>query len=135
MPMRLLSFLTEIERAIVAESSGVEASGWTSKRMMNFHRGLARLTLQSRPESQLTSTAGSVFLQAFTLADGSTCLKATLGWGGHDNFADVAVYSTPTTDWKLEASRVGSAWLNGPRAHHRVSMTTDSLTPLAVAAS
>jgi hypothetical protein len=132
--MRLVSFLTQIERAVVAESSGGDDGAWDCSRMMNFHRGLARLTLQPRPNSRSIYPAGTIFLQAYELADGSACLKATLGWSGRDRFSVIAVYSTPTTDWALEASRIGAAWREGPPAQQVVSTATESLSPLAVAA-
>jgi len=35
----------------------------------------------------------------------------------------IAVYSTPTVNWKLEASRIASAWLEGPPAVATVTTT------------
>lgn len=133
--MRLLSFLTAIERTLLSERSASDGSTWECSRMINFHRGLARLTLQRGPKAQLTSTAGTIFLQAFTLANGSSCLKATLAWNGSETLPVLAVFSTPKTGWKREASRIGAAWLNGPCAAQVASMSTEYLVPLAVAAS
>ncbi len=111
--MRLLSFLSEIERAITAETPPTEGGGWEASRMVNFQQGLARLTLRSRdPESLCPS--GAIFLQAFALADGSVCLKASLTWKGSDAFPSIFVYATPSLNWKLEASRVACAWIEGP---------------------
>jgi hypothetical protein len=137
--MRLLSFLTDIERALIAESPVVEGGAWVSTRMVNFHHGLARLTLQPR-SSEVPFPGGTIFLQSFTLADGSLCLKASLNWKGSDAFPVMAVYSTPTLNWKLEASRIASAWLEGPPAMATVTTTShDSahaeLAPLAAMAS
>ncbi len=135
--MRLLSFLTEIEHALNAESPVVDGGAWDSQRMVNFHHGLARLTLAARPGNDLPCTGGTIFIQAFILADGSQCLKANLNWKGSDAFPMIAVYSTPTVNWKLEASRIASAWLEGPPA--TVSTTElgadASLSPLTAIAS
>jgi len=114
--MRLLSFLSDIERALIAESPLIEGGAWESSRMMNFQHGLARLTLRPNPGAEDLSPGGSIFLQAFALADGSLCLKASLNWKGSDAFPVIAVYSRPNLNWKLEASRIASAWLSGPPA-------------------
>lgn len=121
--MRLLSFLSDIERALIAESPVVEGGAWETSRMVNFHHGLARLTLTARPGAETSSTGGTIFVQAFSLADGSLCLKASLNWKGSDALPVIAVYSTPTLNWKLEASRVASAWLEGPPATAAVTTT------------
>lgn len=114
--MRLLSFLTDIERAIVAESPVVEGGAWESTRMINFEQGLGRLTLSPRSPSELPLPGGAIFLQAFSLADASQCLRATLSWKDSTITSAIAVYSTPTLNWKLEASKIASAWLEGPPA-------------------
>ena len=107
--MRLLSFLSDIERAVIAESPAVDGGAWETSRMVNFHHGLARLTLTARPGVETAAVGGSIFLQAFVLADGSLCLKASLNWKGSEAFPVLAVYSTPNLNWKIEASRIASA--------------------------
>jgi hypothetical protein len=82
--MRLLSFLSDIERALVAESPAGSGSAWEANRMVNFHYGLARLTLTARTGSEGHCAGGTIFLQAFTLADGSVCLRASLNWKGSE---------------------------------------------------
>ena len=121
--MRLLSFLTEIEKALIAESPVVEGGAWQSTRMVNFRQGLARLTLSGRPGAELPSSGGTIFLQGFVLADGSQCLKASLNWRGSEAAPVIAVYSTPALNWKLEASRIASAWLEGPPMMATVTTT------------
>jgi hypothetical protein len=111
--MRLLSFLSEIEKALVAETPEVDGGAWETNRMVNFHQGLARLTLAARPGNDFPG--GTIFLQAFELSDGSQSLKASLNWDGADSFPILSVYSTPRTNWKLEASRIASTWLEGPQ--------------------
>jgi hypothetical protein len=129
--MRLLSFLTEIEKSLIAESPMVEGGAWQTTRMVNFHHGLARLTLTPRGD-EFPLPQGTIFLQSFALADGSICLKASLNWKGSDAFPVMAVYTTPTTNWKLEASKIASRWLEGAPAQAEVTTTneTEHLTPL-----
>jgi hypothetical protein len=118
--MRLLSFLSEIEKALLAESPALDGGAWETTRMVNFHHGLARLTLTPRAGNDLAG--GAVFLQGFALADGSVCLKASFNWQGSDESPVLAVYSTPRLNWKLEASRIAGTWLEGPG---------DAVTPAA----
>lgn len=131
--MRLLSFLTDIEKAIVAESPVIDGGAWESMRMVNFEKGLGRVTLTPRSPSELPLPGGAIFLQAFSLADGSECLKATLSWQDTAVTSIIAVYSKPTLNWKLEASRIASQWLEGPPATSVVdsSLPTQGLTPLS----
>ncbi|MBL9186274.1 MAG: hypothetical protein JNK23_02230 [Opitutaceae bacterium] len=89
---------------------------------------MARLTLKPRT----TGLGGSVFLQAFALADGSQCLKASLNWNGSENVPVLAVYSTPTLNWKKEALRIATAWLAGPG--EMASVTTVDMTEPATQA-
>jgi hypothetical protein len=111
--MRLLSFLSDIERSICLEANATEGAVWESARIVNFKTGLARLTLTLRePDSGLPQ--GSVLLQHFAMADGSFCLKASLKWDGSESTPVLAVYDTPLLNWKLEASRIASVWLAGP---------------------
>lgn len=118
--MRLLSFLTDVERAIRLETNADEDTIWESTRIVNFKTGLGRLTLTLR-DSDSGLPAGAVLLQYFALANGSFCLKATLTWEGTNAGTMLSVYETPTLNWKLEASRVASAWLAGPPAVATVS--------------
>lgn len=128
--MRLLSFLSDIEKALIAESPVVDGGTWQTNRMVNFNQGLARLTLTPAGTNEYGLTPGSIFLQAFALADGSLCLKANLTWRGSEAFPVLAVYSTPTLNWKLEASKIASAWLEGPPAKIETPAAQD-MSPLA----
>lgn len=113
--MRLLSFLTDLERAIRVEANADDDAIWSATRIVNFKAGLARLTLTCRePDSGMPQ--GTLLLQHFGLADGSFCLKANLNWEGSNSGATVSVYDTPVLNWKLEASRIAAAWLAGPPA-------------------
>ena len=113
--MRLLSFLTDIERAIRLETNADETSIWDTARIVNFKTGLARLTLTAR-EADSGMPQGSVLVQHFALANGSFCLKASLTWDGSNANSIVSVYDTPLLNWKLEAVRIASTWLAGPPA-------------------
>lgn len=113
--MRLLSFLSAVEHAITSETAApTQRAAWETTRMVSFQRGVARLTLDVHPGSRSAIPGGAIFLQAFALADGSSCLKASLTWRGSDAFPSVSIYATPTIDWETEAQRVASAWLEGP---------------------
>jgi hypothetical protein len=113
--MRLLSFLTDIERAIRLETNADENSIWDTARIVNFKTGLARLTLAVR-ETDSGMPQGSVLVQHFALANGSFCLKASLTWDGSEANSIISVYDTPQLNWKLEAVRIASTWLGGPPA-------------------
>ncbi len=113
--MRLLSFLTDVERALRLEANAGEDAIWESSRIVNFKTGLGRLTLTLR-DQDCGLPAGTVLLQYFALANGSFCLKATLNWEGSNAGTLLSIYDTPTLNWKLEASRVATAWLAGPPA-------------------
>ncbi len=135
--MRLLTFLSDIERALIAESPVVDGGAWETQRMVNFHFGLARLTLAARPGAEdLPVTGGSILVQSFELADGSLCLKASLNWKDSEASPVISVYSTPNSNWKLEASRIASGWLEGPPAVAATSaMPAQDLRPLTAIAS
>jgi hypothetical protein len=113
--MRLLSFLTDIERAIRLETNADETAIWDTARIVNFKTGLARLTLTLR-ETDSGMPQGTVLVQHFDLANGSFCLKASLNWDGSEPNSIVSVYDTPLLNWKLEAVRIATAWLAGPPA-------------------
>ena len=113
--MRLLSFLTDIERAIRLETNADETSIWDTARIVNFKTGLARLSLVLR-DTDSGLPQGTVLVQHFALANGSFCLKASLSWDGHQANSIVSVYDTPLLNWKLEAVRIATAWLAGAPA-------------------
>ncbi len=136
--MRLLSFLSDIERSLLAESPTASGHSWEVSRMVNFHHGLARLTLKPSAGNPGDTPSGTVFLQSFTLADGSLCLKASLNWKGSEALAVVAVYSTPTLNWKNEATRIATTWLQGPPSGATIieaNLHPTELQPLVAMAS
>lgn len=111
MATRLLSFLHDIEQALLRQS-GSAASPWEVQRVVNYKQGLARMALTPVAKTP----GGSIFLQSFNLADGSLCLKANLAWDGTETTAQRAVYSKPEVNWPAEAQAIASAWLTGPSA-------------------
>lgn len=130
--MRLLSFLTDIERAIRLETNADETSIWNTSRIVNFKTGLARLTLAlSEADSEMPE--GTVLVQHFELADGSFCLKASLTWQGNESNSIVSVYDTPLLNWKLEAVRIAAAWLAGPPAEATTVSIRENGDRIAVA--
>lgn len=113
MSSRLLSLLTDIERAMVANDPSPNDGTWDSLRLINFNQGLARLTLSIRAADGVTRPSGTILLQNFVLADGSQCMKANLTWHGTDHTAVYAIYSKPELNWTLEASQIANKWLDG----------------------
>ncbi len=116
MPTRLLSFLTEIEKALVKESASNMGPTWDCSRMVSYHQSIARMILSTPKDAESPAPGGAVFLQSFLLSDGSPCIKASLSWEGSNETSVVAVYSKPQLNWKVEAGRVASKWLAGPPA-------------------
>ena len=113
MSNRLLTLLTHIERAVIANDPSPNGGTWDTLRLVNFHQGLARLTLSIRSSAGVTSSQGVILLQDFTLADGTQCVKASLNWQGIEKSSIYSIYSKPTLDWNREASQIGTQWLDG----------------------
>jgi len=135
MPRRLLSFLTDIEHALLASEPSPRKGAWQNLRTVNFQGGLARLTLGSADSSAALEPMGAVVLQSYTLADGTLCLKAFLSWSGSQTESVQAIYSRPETDWPAQAKRIAEAWLSGVAAAlaERMSHSGSNREPLAVA--
>lgn len=113
MSNRLLSLLSEIERAIVANDPSPDGGTWDTLRLINFHQGLARLTLAVRNAAGVTAGRGVILLQHFTLADETQCVKANLSWKGVEKSAVYPIYSKPQLNWRLEANQIAIQWLDG----------------------
>jgi hypothetical protein len=108
MTTRLLSFLLLIEDAL----STRHGSSVTSTRMVNYHKGLARMALEG---------GGVVHLQNFSLADGQICLKAALYWPSCEAPATHAIYPQENFDWRAAASRIAEIWRARARGGRRGS--------------
>ena len=126
MSNRLLTLLTEIERALIANDPTPDGGAWDTLRLINFHQGLARLTLSIRSPSGLTSSQGIVLLQDFSLADGTQCVKASLNWQGIEKSSIYSIYSKPLLDWHREAGQIAAQWLDGHQAAIEAKVSTES---------
>ncbi len=135
MSTRLASLLTGIERAIQAEPPSAQQGAWSTIRTINYKLGLARLTVDVRPESDPVRPRGVILVQAFDLADGSHCVKASLTWSesGPESGPVRAVYPRPGTDWENEARMIASAWLAGPPASKVEAISAEVPERLAAA--
>ncbi|MEO6875350.1 MAG: hypothetical protein ABI222_11085 [Opitutaceae bacterium] len=117
MATRLLSFLTDIEKALLNDPNAQPGASWDCQRMVNFKDGLARMTLARQPSNGGAGVlGGSILVQTFLLADGSMSLKAILNWDGSASGVALAVQAKPAPDWVAEARQIASTWLRGPSA-------------------
>lgn len=133
MNTRLLSFLSDFENALLADDPAPGDGGsWQSARAVNYHLGLARLTLKVALPSGQIEARGTVLIQSYSLADGTLCLKASLSWEGRDQAVQRSIYSKPGVDWKREARKVAAEWMAGPPAAPEAEPVHE--TPLAAAA-
>lgn len=131
MSSRLLSLLSDIEHALMANEPAPDGGAWDTLRLVNFRQGLARLTLSVRSPARVTTASGSILLQSFTLADGAYCVKANLAWEGTENSMIYAVYSKPETDWRLEAGQIAGKWLGGRMAPAEPAAGSDTASAAA----
>lgn len=130
MHSRLLSFLSDFERAILADDPAPEGCIWETERTANYRSGLARLELQMRTLGQTRCLRGSVLLQSFKLAGGAGCLKMQFSWADTETVSTHAVFAKPGCDWKSEARRLAALWLAGPPANEAGTIST--MPPMAV---
>lgn len=115
MNIRLLAFLSDIENALLADDPAPGDGGtWENSRVVNYGLGLAQLSLTVRAAEGGFEPRGTVSLQMYALADGTTCLKATLNWRGHEASRIISIYSKPGVDWRREARKVAAEWMGGP---------------------
>jgi len=96
-----------------ANDPSPDGGTWETLRVINFHQGLARLTLSVRSSAGATAQRGSILLQSYILADGSQCVKANLSWQGTETAVVHAIYSKTETNWHGEASQIAIKWLDG----------------------
>jgi hypothetical protein len=116
MHSRLLSFLSDFERALLADDPSPEEGSWQNERAVNYRAGLARVQLGVKMPDGLRKIRGGVMLQGFKLADGAACLKAQLSWTGSEGIINKSIFAKPGCDWKTEARRVAATWMAGPPA-------------------
>jgi hypothetical protein len=116
MHSRLLSFLSDFERALRADDPSPEDGEWQASRAVNYRNGLARLQLNVILPDRTCKPRGIVLLQSYKLADGTPCLKAQLGWAEGEPTAIHSIFAKPGCDWKMEARRLAAKWMAGPPA-------------------
>lgn len=116
MHSRLLSFLSDFERALLCDDPSPDDGTWQTERAVNYQTGLARVQLSVKMPDGTKRARGGVFLQGFKLADGAACLKAQLAWTGTDMTATHSIFSKPGSDWKSEARKLASYWMAGAPA-------------------
>lgn len=125
MHTRLLSFLTDVQNALLADDPAPADGGtWACGRTVNYQSGLARLTLAVCLPSGGREDRGTVLLQSHALADGTPCLKAMLGWTGREDARGRSIFAKPDVDWRREARLVSAEWMAGPPA--RVTVAGES---------
>ncbi len=104
MPPRLLSFLSAIEHALVA--NGYPGVDERPERFVSYQKAIARMTFRDG--------SGSITLQNFTLADGQICVKAEFHWTKARTFGTRSVFPTAENfDWKQAANKISEAWVAG----------------------
>ena len=130
MATRLLSFLNDIEQALLKEGPGTPP-GWSCQRIVNFKDGLARMTLSRPVEGENAPAGGAILVQSFVLADGSLCLKAVLSWERSPATTTIAVHAKPSVNWADESQKIATAWVSGPPA----TATVEAVTPAAAVTS
>lgn len=110
MHSRLLSFLSDFERALQLDDPQPDEGSWQNERAVNYRAGLARVQLGVRLPDGTRKIRGTVLVQGFKLADGTGCLKAQFSWPGTEVTTTHAVFSKPGCDWKSEARRLAALW-------------------------
>jgi hypothetical protein len=130
MATRLLSFLNDIEQALLTGRTGAP-SAWNCQRMVNFKDGLARMTLSAPAAGETAPAGGAILIQSFLLADGALCLKALLSWERSPATTTIAVHAKPLLDWATEARQIAGAWLAGPPA----TASVEAVPPVAAPAT
>ena len=113
---RLLCFFSDIERALLADDPAPNDGVWETTRTVNYSLDLARLALNVRLGDHTALPRGVINLQGFTLADGTSCLKAALSWAGSSAEVMQSIYTKPGINWTSEARRVAALWMAGPPA-------------------
>ena len=133
MHSRLLSFLSNFERALVADDPSPDDGVWETERTVNYRSGLARLVLAVKVSARPRQPRGGVLLQGFKLADGSACLKLQFSWAGTEVTATHALFDKPGCDWKYEARKLAAQWMAGPPASSVVSVPVEVEQAVAAA--
>ena len=113
MHSRLLSFISDFERALLADDPSPDEGTWQNERAVNYRTGLARVQLVVLMPDGQRKARGTVLVQGFRLADGVGCLKAQLSWAGTETTANHSIFSKPGCNWKTEARKLAANWMAG----------------------
>jgi hypothetical protein len=116
MHSRLLSFISDFERALQADDPSPDDGSWQNERAVNYRTGLARVQLGVRLPGGQRKPRGTVLIQGFRLADGVCCLKAQLSWTGAETTGTHSIFSKPGCNWKTEARKLAAQWMAGAPA-------------------
>jgi len=111
MPPRLLSFLTDIEKSIMADEPSPRGGSWVNTRSVSYHFGIARISLACKRDGGSVAPLGEVLLQSFSLADGSICMKATLRHAGSAGPKTLSSFPSSVQSWTAEARKFAATWL------------------------
>ena len=114
MQFRLLTFLTDFEATLRADDPSPNNGTWQNSRTVNYRNGLARLQINVLNAEKVSKPRGGLLLQAYQLADGTPCLKASLIWADSEQTTGFAIFPKPGRDWKSEARRLAAEWMAGP---------------------
>jgi hypothetical protein len=118
---RLLCFLSDIERALAADDPSPGDGSWENARTVNYSQAIARVLLNARLPAGTLEARGAITVQAYTLADGTACLKANLTWAGSTAETVRSIYTKPGTNWTSEARRLAALWMGGAPAEATVT--------------
>ena len=113
MHSRLLSFISDFERALLADDPSPDEGAWQNERAVNYRTGLARVQLVVLLPDGQRKARGTVLVQGFRLADGVGCLKAQLSWSGTETTVNHSIFSKPGCNWKSEARKLAANWMAG----------------------
>lgn len=133
MTPRLLCFLSDIERSLAADDPSPSDGTWDNARSVNYSLAVARACLNARLPDGSLQPRGIINVQAYTLADGTACLKAGLSWTGSPAETVRSIYTKPGLNWTSEARRIAALWAAGAPAETPISaLETDAAkAPLA----
>ena len=132
MHSRLLSFISDFERALLADDPSPDEGSWKNERAVNYRTGLARVQLAVLlPDGQI-KPRGTVLIQGFRLADGVSCLKAQLSWAGTEATRTHPIFSKPGSNWKSEARKLAANWMAGVPAPVEVAVEHEQRAAAAV---
>ena len=134
MNSRLLSFVSDFERALLADEPNPDEGAWKNERAVNYRNGLARVQLAVRLSDGRMAPRGAVLVQGFHLADGVGCIKVQMSWAGSETTGAHAIFAKPGCNWRSEARKLASRWLAGVPAAPAAPVMIEHEEPAAAQA-